>query len=166
MMKAATFFLVWVLATSATGVAAESPCAKARDVWVLQMENPVREYAVRLSALQTITLQDYDMRKDGQLRRVVELTVETTGGNRARIFWEDEAEELLPEELARAKREVSRAVRDLTGQDPGTETGRLQKDYPTTTHGGWTEFKMCSEQEVRDLHQKLMEFWTGRSGDE
>jgi hypothetical protein len=160
-----TALLLLVLAASSA--AAEAP---ARDVWVLQLENPAREYAVRIGALQTVTLQDYDMRRDGQLQRVVSMTVETAGGNQARFFWEDEpqAEQAVPGDLQERQRELTRTVRELTGRDVEKEAGRgdegrVVKDYPVTTHTGWTEFRLGSEAEVRELHRKLMDFWTGQS---
>lgn len=162
-MKAAILLLV----TAAVALAAESEdtarAQVARDVWVLQMGNPTREYAVRLGALQTVTLQDYDMRRDGTLRRVVEMTIETSGGNQTRFYWEDkpETETPGPAEAREARREVARAVRDLTGEDLEAAPARVRKDYPVTTHGRWTEFKLSSEQEVVSLHSQLMETWTG-----
>ena len=124
----------------------------AQDVWVLQMQNPPREYAVRLESLQTGTLQDYDMRREGKLQRVVEVTVETTGGNQARFFWEDEAVPLvkLPDELEEKRQAVEKAVRDVVKVERADEKPcRVVKDYPVTTHGGWTEFKLASESDVR-----------------
>ena len=139
------------------------------DVWVLQMQNPPREYAVRMTALQSVTLQEYDMRREGNVQRVVELTVETAGGNRARFFWEDEAEPLvkLPDELERKREEVEKAVQQVTGvkpDEPGQngKPARVMKDYPVTTHSDWAEFKLCNEADVRELHKQLMQMWTGR----
>ena len=43
---------------------------------------------------------------------------------------------------------------------------RVQKDYPVTTHTGWAEFKLCSESDVRSLHQQLMQMWTGQKRNE
>jgi hypothetical protein len=137
----------------------------AQDVWVLQMRNPPREYAVRLESLQTVTLQDYDMRREGKLQRVVEVTVETTGGNQARFFWEDEAEPLvkLPDELEEKRQAVEKAVRDVVKVEEADEkTCRVVKDYPVTTHGGWAEFKLASESDARELHKQLMQMWTGK----
>jgi hypothetical protein len=137
----------------------------AEDVWVLQMQNPPREYAVRISSLEAVTLQEYDMRREGQVQRVVELTVETTGGNRARFFWEDDAKPLvkLPTELEQKRAEVKKAVQQATGveiNDP--KATRVTKDYPVTTHSTWAEFKLCSEGDVRELHKQLMQMWTGK----
>jgi hypothetical protein len=137
----------------------------AKDVWVLQMQNPPREYSVRLESLQTVTLQDYDMRREGKLQRVVEVTVETTGGNQARFFWEDEAEPLvkLPDELEEKRQAVEKAVSAVVKIERADEKPcRVVKDYPVTTHGGWTEFKLPSESDVRELHKELMQMWTGK----
>jgi hypothetical protein len=137
----------------------------AKDVWVLQMQNPPREYAVRLESLQTVTLQDYDMRREGKLQRVVEVTVETTGGNQARFFWEDEAEPLvkLPDELEEKRQAVEKAVSEVVKIERADEKPcRVVKDYPVTTHGGWAEFKLASESDVRELHKQLMQMWTGK----
>ena len=144
------------------------PCA-VDDVWMLQMQNPAREFAVRMSALQTVTLQDYDMRKDGKVQRVLEMTVETTGGNRARFFWEDTAEDLvkIPDEIEAKRREVEAAMKGLTGVERNdSKPARVQKDYPVTTHSGWAEFKLGTEGDVRHLHKELMQMWTGKKRDE
>ena len=166
-----------LLAAAATGPAQEPPAPPpsgpvskpVEDVWVLQMQNPPREYAVRMTALQSVTLQEYDMRRDGQVQRVVEMTVETTGGNRARFFWEDEGKPLvkLPDELERKRAEVEKAVQQVTGVQrndtgQGDRPARVLKDYPVTTHSEWAEFKLCNEGDVRELHQQLMQMWTGR----
>jgi hypothetical protein len=159
---------VWAATTAAQEPAPPKPRA-ADDVWVLQMHSPSREYAVRMSALQMVTLQDFDVRKEGKIQRVVELSVETTGGNRARFFWEDKPQELvkLPTELDQKRREVEQAMKDLTGIERAESKGaRVQKDYPVTTHSGWAEFKLDSEQEVLNLHKQLMEMWTGRKRNE
>jgi hypothetical protein len=144
---------------------AEANYRPVKDVWVLQMQNPAREYAVRLEALQTVTLQDYDMRREGKVQRVVEMTVETMGGNQARFFWEDEAEPLvkLPNELEEKRQAVEEAVRDVVKIERADEKPcRVVKDYPVTTHGGWAEFKLASESDVRELHKQLMQMWTGK----
>lgn len=144
---------------------AEANYRPVKDVWVLQMDNPAREYAVRLEALQTVTLQDYDMRREGKVQRVVEMTVETMGGNQARFFWEDEAEPLvkLPNELEEKRQAVEEAVRDVVKIERADEKPcRVVKDYPVTTHGGWAEFKLASESDVRELHKQLMQMWTGK----
>ena len=168
-----TFFpalLLPVLAAAALAQDNPAPssgpaCKPVEDVWVLQMQNPAREYAVRISALQAVTLQEYDMRREGEVQRVVELTTETTGGNRARFFWEDKAEPLvkLPDELESKRAEVARAVQQVTGveRNDARET-RVTKDYPVTTHSTWAEFKMCNENDVRELHKQLMQMWTGK----
>jgi len=135
------------------------------DVWVLQMENPTREYAVRMTALQAVTLQEYDVRREGEVHRVVELTAETTGGNRARFFWEDKAEPLvkLSDELEQKRAEVEKAVQEVTGAKRNDDkAARVTKDYPATSHSAWAEFKLCSEADVRELHRQLMQMWTGR----
>jgi hypothetical protein len=140
-------------------------CKPVEDVWVLQMQNPPREYAVRMTALQAVTMQEYDMRREGEVQRVVELTVETTGGNRARFFWEDKAEPLvkLPDELERKRAEVEKAVQQVTGAERNDDkAARVTKDYPVTSHSTWAEFKMCSESDVRELHKQLMQMWTGQ----
>ena len=145
--------------------APEASYRPVKDVCILQMENPAREYAVRLESLQTVTLQDYDMRREGQVQRVVEMTVETTGGNQARFFWEDEAESLvqLPDELEQKRQAVEKAVRDVVKVERADEKPcRVVKDYPVTTHGGWAEFKLSSESDVRELHKQLMQMWTGK----
>jgi hypothetical protein len=160
-----------LLAAGIIPLPAQSPPAPAanyqpvKDVWVLQMMNPAREYAVRLESLQTVTLQDYDMRREGKVQRVVEMTVETTGGNRARFFWEDEAEPLvkLPDELEEKRQAVEEAVREVVKIERADEKPcRVVKDYPVTTHGSWAEFKLASESAVRELHQQLMQMWTGK----
>jgi hypothetical protein len=136
-----------------------------KDVWILQMCTPPREYAVRLGSLQTVTLQEYDVRREGDVRRVVEMTVETTGGNQARFFWEGEPEPraALPGGLEEKRREAEQAVQAAAGAtDPREGSARVTKDYPVTTHSGWAEFKLAREGEVRDLHRQLMEMWTGR----
>jgi hypothetical protein len=140
-------------------------CKPVEDVWVLQMQNPQREYAVRMTALQAVTLQDYDVRREGEVQRVLELTVETTGGNRARFFWEDEAQPLvkLSNELEQKRAEVEKAVREVTGVERNDDkAARVTKDYPVTTHSAWAEFKLCSEGDVRELHKQLMQMWTGK----
>jgi hypothetical protein len=160
--------LLIILPVAITG--AQQPTApptphSVKDVWVLQMCSPACEYAVRMSALQTVTLQDYDMRKEGKVQRVVEMTVETTGGNRARFYWEDKPTEgtRLPSELAEKREAVEQAVREMTGlKEPAPAAGRVQKDYPVTTHGAWAEFKLETENEVRNLHTELMQAWTGK----
>lgn len=139
------------------------------DLWIIQMENPKCEYAVRMSALQTVTLQDYDARKDGKIRRVVEMTVETAGGNRARFFWEDDPEDIvkLPDELETKQREVQKAMEEVTGiESKDSKPRRVQKDYPTTTHSGVAEFKISTESDVRSLHRQLMQLWTGQKRNE
>lgn len=139
------------------------------DVWILQMENPKCEYAVRMSALQTVTLQDYDARKDGKIQRVVEMTVETAGGNRARFFWEDDSEDIikLSDELETKRREVQKAMEEVTGiERTDGRPRRVQKDYPTTTHSGVAEFKISTESDVRSLHTQLMQMWTGKKRNE
>jgi len=140
-------------------------CKPVEDVWVLQMQNPQREYAVRMTALQAVTLQDYDVRREGEVQRVVDLTVETTGGNRARFFWEDEAKPLvkLSNELEQKRAEVEKAVREVTGVErTDDKEARVTKDYPVTTHSAWAEFKLSSEGDVRELHKQLMQMWTGK----
>ena len=166
----ALFCLALVVAVTATAQDNPAPpagpvCKPVEDVWVLQMQDPQREYAVRMTALQAVTLQEYDMRREGKVQRVVELTVETTGGNRARFFWEDEAEPLinLPSELERKKAEVEKAVKQATGIERTDEKPtRVLKDYPVTTHSDWAEFKLCNEADVRELHKQLMQMWTGK----
>lgn len=156
--------LLCLWSAAATGAAQEPPATtRANDVWILRLHTPAREYAVRLGSLQTVTLQDYDMRREGKISRVVEMTVETVGGNRARFFWEDKprTDTPLTGELAEKQREVEKAVRELSGQNEEGKAGRVVKDYPVTTHGEWTEFSLSREQEVRDLHRQLMEMWTG-----
>lgn len=143
-----------------------APARTANDVWVLRLSNPTREYAVRLGALQTVTLQDYDVRKAGQIQRVVELTIGTAGGNMARFFWEDKPEDAVkvPQDLEQKRREVEKAMAELTGAKTAEpKTQRVQKDYPATTHTPWAEFKLSSEGDVRDLHARLMETWAGRT---
>ena len=140
-------------------------CKPVEDVWILQMQKPDREYAVRMTALQSVTLQDFDVRREGEVQRVVELTVETTGGNRARFFWEDEAKPLvkLSNELEQKRAEVEKAVREVTGVErTDDKEARVTKDYPVTTHSTWAEFKLCSEGAVRELHKQLMQMWTGK----
>ena len=162
-MKARLVLLgLWAAAALGTAQETSAP-ARAQDVWVLRLHTPAREYAVRLGSLQTVTLQDYDMRREGKIRRVVEMTVETVGGNRARFFWEDNprTDTPLTGELAEKQREVEKAVRELSGQNEEGKAERVVKDYPATTHGAWTEFALSREQEVRDLHRQLMEMWTG-----
>lgn len=164
--------LLLALLAGATAPAQDKPappagpvCKPVEDVWVLQMQNPPREYAVRMTALQSVTLQEYDMRREGKVQRVVELTVETTGGNRARFFWEDEAEPLvkLPDELEEKRQAVEKAVRDVAKVERADEKPcRVVKDYPVTTHGGWAEFKLSGESDVRELHKQLMQMWTGK----
>lgn len=169
-MKALLFMIGAVLTVTA---AAQQPAPPPKscsvdDVWILRMDKPKREYAVRMTSLQTVTLQDYDMRKDGQIQRVVEMAVETTGGNRARFFWEDKAEPVvkLSGDLEQKRREVEQAMKDLTGvQGADDKPARVQKDYPATTHSGWAEFKLCSEADVQSLHKQLMEMWTGGKRD-
>lgn len=137
----------------------------ARDVWILQMDNPKREYAVRLGALQTVTLQEFDMRKEGNVQRVVEMTIETAGGNQARFFWEDKPEPMvkLSGDLEEKRREVEAAMKEVTGAErTDNKPSRVQKDYPVTTHSGWAEFKLCTENDVKNLHQQLMQMWTGQ----
>ncbi len=160
-----------LLAVPATALLAQDPPAPeanyrpVKDVWILQMQNPAREYAVRLESLQTVTLQDYDMRREGQVQRVVEMTVETTGGNQARFFWEDEAEPLvkLPDELEQKREAVEEAVREVVKIERTDEKPcRVVKDYPVTTHGAWAEFKLATESDVRELHKQLMQMWTGK----
>lgn len=160
-----------LLAVPATTLLAQDPPAPeanyrpVKDVWILQMQNPAREYAVRLESLQTVTLQDYDMRREGQVQRVVEMTVETTGGNQARFFWEDEAEPLvkLPDELQQKREAVEEAVREVVKIERADEKPcRVVKDYPVTTHGAWAEFKLATESDVRELHKQLMQMWTGK----
>ena len=149
--------------------AAGPVCKPVEDVWILQMGNPPREYAVRMTALQTVTLQDYDVRKEGEIQRVLEMAVETTGGNRARFFWEDKPEPVvkLSGELEQKRREVEAAVEQVTGiERADNKPARVQKDYPVTTHTGWAEFKLCSESDVRSLHQQLMQMWTGQKRNE
>jgi len=165
-------FALLLPALAAVAAAQERPttdagpaCQPVQDVWLLQMCSPPREYAVRTSALQTVTLQEYDVRREGELQRVVEMTVETTGGNQARFFWEDQPEPLvkLPGDLAEKRREVERAVQAVTGVgNPVERSARVTKDYPVTTHSGWAEFKLARESDVRDLHRQLMETWTGK----
>ncbi len=144
---------------------APQPVRTANDVWILRLTNPPREYAVRLGALQTVTLQEYDRRKADKVQRIVEMTIETAGGNMARFLWEDKAKSAaeMSDELEQKRREVEEAMEDVTGVKPGEENSRrLQKDYPATTHSPWAEFRLDAESDVRDLHQKLMEMWTGR----
>ena len=132
---------------------------------MLQMEKPKCEYAVRVSALQTVSLQDYDLRKDGKIQRVVELTIATTGGNKARFFWEGKPEDQvkLPNEIDAKRKEVQKAMEKVTGIEHKQDAAeRVMKDYPATTHSGWAEFKLPNEGEVRDLHRQLMEMWTGQ----
>jgi hypothetical protein len=164
-----------ILSAAATALAQNPPAPPSgpvgkpvEDVWVLQMQNPPREYAVRMTALQAVTVQEYDLRRDGGVHRVVELTVETTGGNRARFFWEDDAKPLvkLPDELEQKRAEVQKAVQQATGveiNDP--KATRVTKDYPVATQSTWAEFKLCSESDVRELHQQLMQMWTGKKRD-
>ncbi|MEX1045510.1 MAG: hypothetical protein WEC73_05225 [Chthoniobacterales bacterium] len=171
-MKASFPALVLSIAAAATAVAQDNPappagpvCQPVEDVWVLQMQNPAREYAVRMTALQAVTLQEYDVRREGEVQRVVELTAETTGGNRARFFWEDKAEPLvkLPDDLARQRAEVEKAVRQVTGVERNDgQAARVTKDYPVTTHSTWAEFKLGNEADVRELHKQLMQMWTGK----
>lgn len=163
---------ILLLATPAAALLAQDPppppeanYRPVKDVWVLQMDNPPREYAVRLESLQAVTLQDYDMRREGKVQRVVEMTVETTGGNRARFFWEGEPEPLvqLPDELEEKRRAVEEAVRDVVKVERADEKPcRVVKDYPVTTLGGWAEFKLAGESDVRELHRQLMQMWTGK----
>lgn len=168
MKRVLVIFLFAAAAPALLGQETQAPQANyrpAKDVWVLQMDNPVREYAVRLESLQTVTLQDYDMRREGKVQRVVEMTVETTGGNQARFFWEDEAEPMvkLPDELEEKRQAVEKAVREVTDLERADEKPcRVVKDYPVTTHGGWAEFKLPNESDVRRLHAQLMEMWTGK----
>lgn len=171
-MKTSFSVLLLPALVATTALAQDNPAAPARpvyqpveDVWVLQMQNPPREYAVRMSALQAVTLQEYDMRREGEVQRVVELTVETTGGNRARFFWEDKAEPLvkLSGELERKRAEVEKAVQQVTGLERNDDkAARVTKDYPVTTHSTWAEFKMCNESDVRELQKQLMQMWTGQ----
>ena len=171
-MKASLPLFLLPLMVAATATAQDNPappagpvCKPVEDVWILQMQDPQREYAVRMTALQAVTLQEYDMRREGKVQRVVELTVETTGGNRARFFWEDEAEPLikLPSELEQKKAEVEKAVKQATGIERTDEKpARVLKDYPVTTHSDWAEFKLCNEADVRELHKQLMQMWTGK----
>ncbi len=161
-MKAWPVFLC-LCGLTMTGAAQETPAgARAKDVWVLRLHSPEREYSVRLGSLQTVTLQDYDMRRDGKIRRVLEMTVETAGGGRARFFWMDKprTDTPLTGELAEKQREVEKAMRELTGQDEPGKAERVVKDYPVTTHGIWTEFALSREQDVRDLHRQLMDVWS------
>ena len=169
-----TLLLLAAGALVATAAAQQPPpptgpvCKPVEDVWVLQMQNPPREYAVRMTALQAVTLQEYDMRREGEVQRIVELTMETTGGNRARFFWEDEAEPMvkLPDELERKRAEVQKAVAQATGVEINdSKATRVTKDYPVTTHSTWAEFKLCSEGDVRELHKQLMQMWTGKKRD-
>jgi len=167
------FFSALALSAIAATVLAQDPPAPpagpvgkpVEDVWVLQMQNPPREYAVRMTALQAVTLQEYDLRREGEVQRVVELTVETAGGNRARFFWEDEAEPLvkLPNELEQKRAEVQKAVQQATGVEINdAQAGRVTKDYPVATQSTWAEFKLCAEADVRELHKQLMQMWTGK----
>lgn len=171
-MRASLRLLGLPLVAAATALAQDNPapaagpvCKPVEDVWVLQMQEPRREYAVRMTALQAVTLQEYDMRREGKVQRVVEMTVETTGGNQARFFWEDEAESMvkLPDELEQKRQAVEDAVRDVVKVERADEKPcRVVKDYPVTTHGGWAEFKLSSESDVRELHKQLMQMWTGK----
>jgi len=154
-----------VAAQESPSTTAGPACQPVKDVWILQMCSPPREYAVRMSSLQTVTLQEYNVRREGTVQRVVEMTVETAGGNQARFFWEDQAEPAvkLPGGLEEKRREVERAMEAVTGASRPAGTGNLvTKDYPVTTHSGWAEFKLVRESQVRDLHRQLMEMWTGQ----
>jgi hypothetical protein len=142
--------------------------SEAKDVWVVTIrscKDPDQEYAVRMGSLQTVTLQGYDMRKEDKIRKVVELTIETSGGNKNRFFWEGEAKPLVefPQEIEDLKSQLKETTKGLLGIDENYNgTGRVLKDYPLTTHGNWTEFKLSREDDVRQLHKDLMKAWTGR----
>lgn len=151
----------WAFAASAQ----QSPAAN--DVWIVELQSPARQYAVRLGSVQTVTLQDYDKTKGTETRRVVEMTIETNGGNQARFFWEDEPETAagIAGDLQEKRREVEKAVATVTGaagDDSCEKQKRVQKDYPVTTHTDWAEFKMGTESEIRSLHRQLMQAWAGR----
>jgi hypothetical protein len=139
----------------------------ARDVLVIKLVVSCKpaEYAVRMSSIQSITLQNYDMRKEETVRKVVELTIETSGGNKNRFFWEGEPKPLIEfsPEVEDLKNEIKDTVQDLVGANDNFQGSacRVLKDYPVTTHGNWTEFKLKEEDDVRKLHKKLMEAWTG-----
>jgi hypothetical protein len=158
--------LSWTLAQELEQQAS-SQCGTPNDVAVVKLiiSNKPSEYAVRLSAVQTVTLQNYDMRKEDKIRKVVELTIETSGGNKNRFFWEGEPKSLIEfsPEIEDVKNEVKDTVEDLMGvrENFHGSACRVMKDYPLTTHGNWTEFKLKEEEDVRKLHKILMEAWTG-----
>ncbi len=162
-MRTLTFALA-AACLACTASAQQAPAAN--DVWILEMQSPARQYAVRLGSVQSVTLQEYDKVKGADTRRVVEMTVETNGSNKARFFWEDEPEtsEGVAGDLQQKRREVEKAVAAVTtgAEDSCGKQKRVQKDYPVTTHTDWAEFKMCSEADVRNLHRKMMQAWAGR----
>ena len=153
---------------SAQEAKTETPveCCIAKDVIVIELcvrKKPV-EYAVRMSSIQTITLQNYNMRKEDKIRQVVEFTIETSGGNKNRFFWEGEPKPLIEfsPEIEDTKTEVKDSVEDIIGLKENFQACGVVKDYPLTTHGNWTEFKIKTEKDVRELHKSLMEAWTGK----
>lgn len=156
----ATVAAGWAVAASAQ----QAPAAN--DVWIIELESPTRQYAVRLGSVQTVTLQEYDKTKGTETRRVVEMTIETNGGNQARFFWEDKPETAtgITGDLQEKRREVEKAVAAVAGggDDSCEKQKRVQKDYPVTTHTDWAEFKMGTENEIRSLHRQLMQAWSGR----
>jgi len=158
------------LSSVAQEIQQESPPQQncvAKDVLVITIRScsePDQMYAVRMSSLQTVTLQAYDMRKEDKIREVIELTIETSGGNKNRFFWEGEAKTLVEfsNELEDLKNQLEQTTKDLVGIDENYKgTGRVIKDYPLTTHGNWTEFKLCKKENVINLHKDLMKMWTG-----
>lgn len=138
---------------------APSPSPPPR-VWSPRL--PAGAYHVRVTDIQAIALQDYDTFRDGQIRRTVEMTVETRGGTLARFYWAAKATDAvaLPAELEQKKREVEQAVRDLTGIDSRPDADRrVRKDYPFTTHSRIVEFLLPTEADVRSLYDEALAAW-------
>jgi len=142
--------------------ASPAPGQVQRDFW--RAELPGGEYLVRLSAITSVSLQEYVL--DGTAR-VTEVKVATSGSDLARFYF---LEPFLPKPpTAPAQRTLDAVENKVKEVSARVETGDLKtkvvKNYPATTHAHTAEYRLADRESLNKLFRSVSNAWTsGRGG--
>jgi hypothetical protein len=142
--------------------ATPAPGQAQRDFW--RAELPGGEYLVRLSAITSVSLQEYVL--DGAAR-VAEVNVATSGSDLARFYFIEPFPVKPPTAPAqRALDAVENKAKEISAR---VETGDLKtkvvKNYPTSTHAHTAEYRLADRESLNKLFRSVCNSWTsGRGG--
>jgi hypothetical protein len=162
------FLLVFAISTraqtpAASTTASATPATASRTpIW--RCDLPGGTYEVALRAIVSVSMHEYVV--DG-VARVNELNVDTDGNMAVRFYYLDPTAAKSPLGVGQSAIDRATELAKELGQRAGADQSweRVVKNYPTTTHAHTVEYRVESEDQLKQIFSSAQQaFESGKTG--